>query len=94
MENTFNLLKNARQAIVDKMQEYENRINGGFMRIIDASLADDYSDFTNDEKEAYMVWQVYSEALLALAKADEKLAQAVEIETESNLACEKIKRVK
>lgn len=94
MKNTFDMLKEARQAIVKKMEEQENRINGGFVRILEASLADDYSDFTNDEKEAYMIWQVYSEALLALGKADEKLAQAVEIETESNLACEKIKGAK
>lgn len=87
MENTFNMLKNARQAITEKMQEHENRINGGFMRIIDASLADDYSDFSNEEKEAYMIWEAYSAVLLALANADEKLAQAVEIEAESNLAC-------
>lgn len=85
MENTLNLLKNAQQAITEKMREHEKRINGGFIRIIDASLADDYSDFSNEEKDAYMIWEAYSAALLALEEANKKLIEAVEIETESNL---------
>ena len=84
MDYTFNLLKNARQDIVNKMTEQEDRISGGVSRILEALLADDFSDFSNTEKEAYMVWEVYNDALLALYKADEKLAQAVEIEDGTN----------
>lgn len=93
MENTFTMLKNARQAIIEKMTEQENRINGGSIRILEASLADDFSDFSKVEEEAYMVWQVYSEALLALQKADERLANAVEIEAESNIFVNKINTI-
>lgn len=84
MDYTFNLLENACQDIVKKMTEQENRINGGSSRILEALVADDYSDFLNVEKEAFMIWQVYSDVLLALCKAEEKLSQAVEIENESN----------
>jgi len=84
MNNTFDLLKNARQTIIDKMAEQENRIQGGVCRILEALLADDFSDFSNEEKDAYMVWDAYNNALFSLIKADEKLVQAIDIEAETN----------
>lgn len=84
MEKLINELKEVSYKVVQKQLRLELNNFSSSGRVFNMLLSDDRTNFSNNDQEAFIVWEAYNKVISALYNATEKLEQAVEIENGFN----------